>query len=121
MASLNKFTGESQHFELKYGCVGRYIGNPTKNNTNADIANKKDNAFMIILCGLSKEIASQYTSIENPFELWETLQSVYNSNTATTRSEIRKQFQSLTLDKCNSLSHYIESINLSLHEWKLWE
>ena len=78
-------------------------------DNGTDIINM-DNAKMIILCGLSNEIASQYTTVATPHELWVTLNSVYNANTATTRAELRKTFQSLTLQQEQSVSAYVERL-----------
>ena len=71
---------------------------------------------MVILSGLSKEIASQYTSELDPAVLWNTLDSVYNANTAITRSEIRKQFQQLKLEDYKSVSEYVETLKYTVSQ-----
>jgi gag-polypeptide of LTR copia-type len=128
MASTNKFTGE--HYLLWREIIDGILlaadlwclfdENQFKQlriiRSPAYITSKRINARMVILTGLSKEIASQYTSMKDPVELLNSLDIVYNSNTATTRSEIRKIFQQLHLDDYKTVSEYVETLKCTVQK-----
>ncbi len=96
MASINKFTGELYVLwrEIMHGILlaadvwclfdTKQFKQLIGTRSPGYIASKKANARMVILTGLSKDIASQYTSIKDPVELLKSLDTVYYSNTATT-------------------------------------
>ena len=128
MASTNKFTGE--HYvlwkEIMYGILlaadvwclfdTKQLKQLSSTRSPDYIVSKKANARMVILTGLSKDIASQYTSIKDPVELLKSLDTVYNSNTATTRSEIRNKFENLQLEDYKTVSEYIETLKSTVQK-----
>jgi hypothetical protein len=121
LANTNKFTGDYyQLWKVKMTQIlttAQLIQVVTRNNITNIIPNNMtqwEDAKIIVLSGLSNEIASQYTTIHDPHDLWTTLDTVYNANTATTRSELRKLFQQLKLDETKSVSQYIETLKYTV-------
>lgn len=101
-AATNKFTGDHTTFPLWSKTMETILSNvglsdlltqevPVSAN---DKSNKLriDNAMMILLGGLSSNIALKYTSTSQPKQVWDSLKSEYNRITETTQSVARKEF-----------------------------
>ena len=87
--------------------------------TDPNVLTKLENAKLILLSGLSKEIASQYATHLDAATIWSTLETVYNANTETTRSEIRKKFQQLKLEEGKSVSEFIETLKYTVSQMEM--
>lgn len=128
-AAANKFTGDYFvlwkvmmtgifHSSGMWSVVSRDAEAPL-DLTDRNIITKLENAKLILLSGLSKEIASQYTSHLDVSTIWSALESVYNANTETTRSEIRKKFQQLKLDEGKTVSEFIETLKYTVSQMEM--
>lgn len=101
-AATNKFTGDHTTFPLWSKTMETILSNVGLSDlltqevpvSAHDKSNKLkiDNTMMILLGGLSSNIALKYTSTVQPKQVWDSLKSEYNRITETTQSVARKEF-----------------------------
>ena len=96
LAASSKFAGDSVSYSLWSRTISTILSNVglvdllTIEDPNNKLGN--DNAIMILLGGLTTNIAVQYALYQVPKRLWDTLESKYNRITETTKNMARKEF-----------------------------